>query len=50
MVIVAPAAKNSASKNHPKTFYATKSPLQNSISPSYIDAFKTRKHLQMAGY
>jgi len=50
-VIVAPVAKNAASKNHPKDVLCDKNHLNRIVQVHTLnDAFKARKHLQMAGY
>jgi len=52
VAIVAPAAKNAAANNHPKDILRNKNHL-SIIILVYLtsnDAFKTRKHLQVAGY
>ena len=49
---VAPAAKNAASKNHPKDILHDKNHLYRVVLVHLTSnvAFKTRKHFQMAGY
>jgi len=51
-VIVAAAAKNAASKNHPKDILRNKNHFYRIVLVHLTsnDMFKTRKHLQMAGY
>ena len=50
--IVVPAAKTAASKNHPKDILRNKNHHYRIVLVHLTsnDAFKTRKHLQIAGY
>ena len=52
MAIVAPTAKNAASKSHPKDILRDENHLYEIVLVhlTSTDAFKTRQHLQMAGY
>ena len=51
-MIVVPATKNAASKNHPKDILHDKNHLYRIVlvHRTLNDAFETRKNLQMAGY